>query len=210
MVQAKPRERGATLLMVTFVSAFLLIPIIGVCIDGAVLYWAKARLSSAVDAAALATARSLNVGQSASSQESNARFIGAQYFTANFPAGLMQTTVVGGQDISTSINIDETSLHKRIVTVNVSITVPLYFMRILGYSTSTVAATGQATRRDANIMLVLDRSNSMNNKGSCSALIASAQNFVNQFVDGRDQLGLVTFQFNAHVDFKPQLTFKIG
>jgi hypothetical protein len=74
----------------------------------------------------------------------------------------MNTTVVGGQDISRSINIDETELHKRIVTVTISVVVPLYFMRILGFQNSTVSATGQATRRDANIMVVLDHSSSMN------------------------------------------------
>ena len=96
MIAAKIRERGATLLLVTFVSTFFLIPIIGVCIDGAVLYWVKARLSAAVDATALATGRSLNVGQSDSAQISNALAIGQMYFTANFPTGVMKTTVVGG------------------------------------------------------------------------------------------------------------------
>src|SRR5580698_9854647 len=96
MVQVKARERGATLLMVTFVSAFLLIPIIGTCIDGAVLYWVKARLSAAVDASALATGRSFNVGQSDSAQIANATAIGQMYFAANFPPGVMRTTIVGG------------------------------------------------------------------------------------------------------------------
>jgi Flp pilus assembly protein TadG len=208
MPDAKAKQRGATLLLVAFVSAFLLIPIVGTCIDGAVLYLVKAKLSAAVDSAALATARSLNVGQTVKEQEANAQYIGAQYFTANFPAGLMRATVVGGQDITNSILITETDLHKRVVTVTVSVTLPTYFMRILGFDSSTVSASGQATRRDSNIMLVLDRSNSMNQNGSCGALISSAENFVNQFVEGRDQLGLVTYQTGANVDFKPSLTFK--
>ena len=208
MVQANPRERGATLLMVTFVSAFLLIPIIGTCIDGAVLYWAKARLSAAVDATALATGRALSVGQSSSEQIADAIVIGQSYFAANFPAGVMRTTILGNGPV---ISIADSGTHQRTVTVNVSVVVPLYFMPIMGYNNQTVAATGQATRRDANIMLVLDRSNSMNNsKGSCGVLVASAQNFVSQFVDGRDRLGLVTFQTGAHIDYTPTLTFKSG
>jgi hypothetical protein len=59
-------------------------------------------------------------------------------------------------------------------------------------------------------MLVLDRSNSMNSNGSCAALVADAENFVNQFVEGRDRLGLVTFQTGANVDFAPSQTFKAG
>jgi Flp pilus assembly protein TadG/uncharacterized membrane protein len=198
MVVSKASERGATLLLVTFVATFLLIPIIGLCIDAAELYWFKARLSAAIDATALATARSLNVGQTAATQIGNATLTGQAYFKANFPPGLMRSTVVGG---APTITIDETSLHKRIVTVTVSVTVPLF-------GSSPVTASGQATRRDANVMLVLDRSNSMNLHGSCAALVASAQNFVSQFVDGRDQLGLVTYQTGAKVDYAPTLYFK--
>jgi Mg-chelatase subunit ChlD len=203
----KAKQGGTTLLLVTFVSTFVLMPIIGTCIDGAILFWAKARLQTAIDATALATARSLNVGQSTAAQETNARQLGSQYFAANFPAGVMRTAVVGG---APTITIDETVVHKRIVTVTASITLPTFFMRVIGVNNSVAAASGQATRRDANVMLVLDRSNSMNQNGSCTALVSVAQNFVSQFVDGRDQLGLVTFQTGAQVDYQPALTFKSG
>jgi Mg-chelatase subunit ChlD len=211
---AKASERGATLLMVAFLSTFLMIPIIGMCIDGAVLYLVKAKLSSAVDAAALSTARSLNLGQTLNDQECNAETLGAQYFTANFPTGIMGSSLVGGSDLSqpclnnSRIAITEPVLHKRVVTVTVSVVVPLYFMRILGFKNSTVSATGQATRRDSNVMLVLDRSNSMNNSsGSCGVLVSSATTFANQFVNGRDQLGLVTFQTGANVDYAPTVNW---
>jgi Flp pilus assembly protein TadG len=124
MRDPKASERGATLILVTFVSAFLLIPIVGTCIDGAVLYLVKAKLSSAVDAAALSTARSLNVGQTVAEQEAYAQSVGAQYFTANFPPGFMGASVVGGQNVTNSIVITETVLHERIVTVNVAVTLP--------------------------------------------------------------------------------------
>ena len=210
MVQRKPRERGATLLLVTFVAAFLLIPLIGICIDSAFIYFMKARLSAAVDASALATGRSLNVGQTDAAQINNAIAIGQMYFKANFPDMAMtrngHTVTVTG---SVNISIDESVAHVRKVTVTASASFPTFFMPILNYDNQLVSASGQATRRDANVMLVLDRSNSMNNSsGSCGVLVASAQNFVSQFVDGRDQLGLVTFQTGANVDYSPKLTFK--
>ena len=214
VVQAKTGERGATLVMVAFISAFLLIPIIGVCIDGAMVYWVKARLSAAIDAATLTTARALNVGQTTAQQEANAIAMGQEYFTANFPLGMLQTshgsgvTIVGGENIGSSIQINETQIHQRTVTLTVSATVPMFFMGMMGFKTSTVTATGQATRRDANVVMVLDRSGSMNSNGSCSALMASAQNFANQFVNGRDQLGLVTFSTSAYIDYAPTLNFK--
>src|ERR1700722_12377958 len=124
MVKANARERGGTLLMVTFISTFLLIPIIGTCIDGAVLYWVKARLSAAADSTALSTARALNVGQTLAAQECNAMPLGGQYFTANFPTGVMGTSVVGGPTLGQSCSdsrlvIAEQILHTRTVTVNV-------------------------------------------------------------------------------------------
>ncbi len=212
MVQAKPAERGATLLMVAFISAFVLIPLIGICIDGAFIYLMKARLSSAVDASALATGRALNVGTSDAAQISNAIQIGQMYFKANFP-DMVETR--NGHPVTISgtatITVNETVAHVRTVNVTASANFPTFFMPILAYPNQLVSATGQATRRDANVMLVLDRSNSMNNAaGSCGVLVASAQNFVNQFVDGRDRLGLVTFQTGAYVDYAPTLYFKSG
>lgn len=194
--------------MVTFIAAFLLIPLIGICIDAAQIYWVNTKVSAAVDATALATGRALNVGTNDAQQIANAITIGNMYFAANFPSGLMGATVVGG---GPQISIDESVAHQRKVTVNASVTIPLSFMPMFGFANQVVAGTGQATRRDANVMLVLDRSNSMNNSsGSCGVLVASAQNFVNQFVDGRDQLGLVTFQTGAHIDYAPTVYFKSG
>lgn len=210
MVRSKPGERGATLLMVAFVSAFVLIPLIGICIDGAYIYLMKSRLSAAVDASALATGRALSVGQTSSAQIANAINVGQMYFKANFPNMVINRN---GKSVTVSgtanITVNDTVAHVRTVTVTASANFPLFFMPILAYPNQLVSATGQATRRDANIMLVLDRSNSMNNSaGSCGVLVASAQNFVNQFVDGRDRLGLVTFQTGANVDYAPTLYFK--
>jgi Flp pilus assembly protein TadG len=147
MAEAKAREHGATLLMVTFISTFLLIPTVGTCIDGAMLYCVRARLSAAVDATALATAQALNVGRSDSVQLSNALTTGQNHFAAHFPSGVMKTTVVGG---APTININEPVAHYRTVTVTASITVPLHFMRILGFKNQLVSASGQASGRDAN------------------------------------------------------------
>lgn len=187
--------------------ATVVIPLVGLAVDGAIVYWWKARLSASVDAAALAAGRSLSVGQTLTQQTAAATQTAQNYFTANFQPGTMGTVVVGGQP---TVTIAQTGLHTRTVTVQATATVPLYFMPILGFRTATFAANGQATRRDANIMLVLDRSNSMNNTNSCAPMVASAQNFVNQFVDGRDQLGLITFQTGANLDYAPTLYFKSG
>ncbi|MBV9302096.1 MAG: VWA domain-containing protein [Acidobacteriaceae bacterium] len=183
----------------------VVLPLVGLAIDGSVGYWLKAKLSSAVDAAALAAGRSLSVGLTLQAQINSATQTAQTYFAANFPTGLMGTALVGGQP---NVAIAQTGTHTRTVTVSATVTAPLYFMPILGIRTATLAATGQATRRDANVMLVLDRSNSMNVTSSCAPMVASAQSFVNQFVDGRDQVGLITFQTGANVDYAPTIHFK--
>jgi len=207
-VSTKRGQRGATLILITFVATFVLVPIIGLAIDGALLFWMKARLSAAVDAAALAAGRSLNVGADEAAQEANAKLVAQQYFAANFPAGVMRSTIVGGVP---TIVYSAPSDHVRTIEVTASAVVPLFFMPILHVDTGTISATGTASRRDANIILLLDRSGSMaNGGGSCPALIASAQNFVTKFANGRDQLGLVTFSTDASTDFAPTLAFKPG
>src|SRR3954471_23639143 len=85
-------ERGAALILFTVMLALVVLPLIGLSIDGGVAYFAQARLSSAVDAAALAGARSLNVGEDPSSQAANAQAIATKYFNANYPPGLLNST----------------------------------------------------------------------------------------------------------------------
>jgi Flp pilus assembly protein TadG len=205
-------ERGASLVVFTLVFAFVLVPMMGLGIDAAVQYWIKAKLSAAVDSAALAAARSLNVGSTIASQTANAQAVGRQFFAANFPPGTMGTTVFGGAQLPNSVSITVTAANN-FITVNASAEVmaPLYFMKLLHFSSGTITATSQTTRRNANIILVLDRSGSMANaSNSCAALVSSVESFANQFVDGRDQIGMITFSTSANVDYAPTIYFKSG
>lgn len=178
---------------------------VGLAIDGSIVYWTKARLSASVDAAALAAGRSLSVGQTLTAQTASAVATAQTYFTANFQPGTMGTAVVGGQP---TVTVAQTSTNVRTVTVQATVTVPLYFLRLLGFTSATLPDTGQAQRRDVNVIVVIDRSGSMNQGNECATMIASAQTFVNMFVDGRDDLGLITFQTSANLDYSPTLYFK--
>jgi hypothetical protein len=57
-----------------------------------------------------------------------------------------------------------------------------------------------------NLMLALDRSGSM--AGVCNVMKSDAEEFVLQWADGRDRLGLVTFMGNASVNYPSTLNFK--
>jgi len=195
----RPGEQGASVVLLTFLLTFLLIPVVGLGIDGSVIFWVKARLSAAVDSAALATAKNFDATA------------GQSYFTANFPTGFLGASLAPGYP---AVTLTETSTNVWQGTVQASVIVPLYFMRILHYQTATVGDTGQATRRDANIMMVLDRSNSMNtapeppnNQTACQAMVSAAQQFLTVFVPGHDEVGLITFQTGANLDFSPTTSF---
>ncbi len=196
-------ERGAALLLFTLMLVIVVLPMIGLSIDGGVAYFAHARLTAAADAAALAGARSLNVGADLTSQIGNATNIAQQYFSANFPPGLMNST---NAKASVSIPIPAQPTDPITVAVQASANVNLYFLGLLGHPTATISASATTSRRDVNVVLTLDRSGSMS--GVCGIMKSDAQNFVSMFVAGRDTVGLITFMGNASTDFLSTKQFK--
>jgi Flp pilus assembly protein TadG len=189
--------------MFSLLTFTVVVPMAGLAVDGGVLYLIKAQLQSAADAAALAGGRSLNVGNDINSQTANAVATMSAFFYANFPAGSWSTT-----NTVVTPAVAQTALKTRTATLDASVDAPLYFMRVLGYSTSRLAVHGQSSRRDVNIMLVLDRSSSMQNAGVCPQMVTQARNFVSQFTEARDTLGLVTFMAGSNLDYPPNINFK--
>lgn len=181
----------------------ILIPMVGLAIDGSILYMIKTKLSASVDAAALAGARSLSVGLDLASQTAASTQTVNSYFNANFPPGFFGTV-----NPSVTVTMDESVFKVRTVQVLAAVNSPLYFMRVLGFTSTRVSATGQASRRDVNVILVLDRSSSMLTAGACNIMVNAAISFVDKFTEGRDRLGLVTFMAAAHLDYAPTLNFK--
>ncbi len=152
------RERGASLIVFTLMTAMVLIPMTGLAIDGAVVFWSKAKLSSAVDAAALAAGRSINVYETQVQNSGPVVTVAQQWFAANFPSGWLGTSVVGG---APTVTVQPTGSMTQQVSVTASAVVPLYFMRLLHFNSITISAVAQSSRRNLNLVLVLDRSGSM-------------------------------------------------
>jgi von Willebrand factor type A domain len=65
-----------------------------------------------------------------------------------------------------------------------------------------------APKRDINVVLVLDRSGSLQASGSCQPLIEAATSFVNRFTPDRDKVGLVTFATSTYVNFPISSAFQ--
>src|SRR5258708_4778666 len=82
---ASAKKRGAAIVMFSLLTFTVVVPMAGLAVDGGVLYLIKAQLQSAVDAAALAGGRSLNVGNDITSQTASAVATMNAFFNANFP-----------------------------------------------------------------------------------------------------------------------------
>ena len=202
--QRKQNQRGVSIFLFGFCLA-VLIPVIGLAVDVTLMYLAQTKLSAAVDSAALAGARALSRGLDDANQRQAASDTATSYFMKNFPSGYLSTTSVTAPAIQI---VNATNL--RTVTVTSNIQFPLTFLRWLGPSNSPLNATATATRKDVNVMMVLDHSGSLSDSGSCEPMKNAATAFLQQFAQGRDNVGLVTFATGSAVDVPLTQTFLSG
>lgn len=199
------KERGFVLLAGSLMLLFT-IPMVGLAIDAGFMYVVKARLAAAADAAALAAARQLSLGQTVAAQEANAVARAQAFFAANYPATMYNTT-----NRTLSATVAETGFRTRTVTVTASVDAPVFFTRLLNHSNTTVVGTvGKASRRDVNVMMVLDRSGSMNGNGGCAAMRSAANAFVDLFAHERDVLGMITYGISYSLSYSPTKYYKNG
>jgi hypothetical protein len=178
----------------------------GLAIDFSVLDSVKAKLQTAVDAAAVGSGSTLNRGSVMDTAAVND--VALRFFNANYPTGYF-----GSTPVSYDSTPAQGALGVRTITVNAKQHVPMLFMRVLGISQSTVAATAQVTVRFVNMMLVVDRSGSVfraTYNGTPTMQIATPTCTVCRpsdgspspyFSDGRDNIGMVSFGASWNLDF---------
>lgn len=198
----KPRRRGIALILTTL-TLLVFGPMVGLAVDVGILYLLKSRLSQAVDAACLAGARSLARGATLESQVSNATAVAERFFRVNFPDGYWGTT-----NPNYTVTVTEPEMRLRRVHMVATVDAPLYFLRLLGHQTARLRVEAAAQRRDVNVMMVLDISGSMQTAGACGALRDSATTFVDRFSNGRDRLGMLTFNGATRLNYPMSLYFK--
>ncbi len=216
-------ESGASLFLAIAALVWVVIPMLGLVVDIGILYSVKARLQAAVDGAALAAARALNLGQTTAQQATAAQQNAVNWFYANFPPGNWSTTGTVMTTANVIVVDSPGNANLRQVTVTATTNVPAWFMRFVGFTSTALSVSGQASRKDLVAMLVLDRSGSMcavngvagsqpcsksNATTACAAMITAAKNFTGSFAEGRDQIGMLTFSDGYYLDSKPTTNFQ--
>lgn len=190
------RNTGFSVLALAAI-AIPLMAIIGISIDTGIMYLIKGKLSAAVDAGALAGARALSRGDTGTAQETRAKAVADGYVKANFKAGYMMS-----RNLTIPVaTIDTTVANQRSLSLTANVEAPVLFLGIVGASRTVVRAAATAVRRDVNVMLILDRSTSLQDSDSCGDLRLAANRFVGQFANLRDNVGLVTFGTSSYAEF---------
>ena len=171
------------------IALVVLLALAGLAVDIGMAYGVKAKLNAAVDAAAIAAGRVIAQGSGAASTQA------ANFFNANYPSGLLGSTVSAPNTIAVH-NADGSWT----ITVTASASVPTNFAKVVGWRNFTVNASAETTVRTLDMMLVLDCSGSLGS--AFGPLKTAAVNFINKFQEGPggDRVGLVTFAAGAHLD----------
>lgn len=200
-----------------FVSVYVclaclaLIPMAGMAIDCSVLYAVKAKLQTAVDAAAIGAGYKLQrtTNMNDSTQISDINDAAQRYFNANYPSHFFGSD----QIYYSSAPSADPATGLRTVYVHAEYQVPMLFMRVLHITYSKVAAQATVNVRFTTMMIVVDRSGSVVNGGASGSVKTALNQFVanpatSVFVDGRDIIGMVSFGGNWKLDYSPIATFQ--
>jgi len=178
---------------VVAVAFGLMIPVVigavGLSVDMAQGYLVKARLSSALDAAALAAAATGSDDESYIEDKVDA------FMEANYPEGRI------GSKVNVDVSIDGDEL-----TVSATARLNTSFMTIFGYDSVDVESTTIVQRevRGLEVVMVLDNTGSMNTDDNISTLRTATENFIEiLFASVEDpelvKVGLVPYASSVNV-----------
>lgn len=184
------RSRDGGVLILLGVMIIPLIAMVGLALDSSRAYLAKARLSNAVDAAALAGGRAFGKDYQDSDVE--------KYFAANFPESFMGATVA--PLVITPDYSNES------IAVEASATIDTSFMRLLGFDDLTVTARSvvRGAKIGMEVVLVMDNTGSMLSDDRIGAMKQAARDLVETLYDGNEivedfWVGLVPYTATVNI-----------
>lgn len=176
-------RRGAVLVFVAL-SLVVLVGSAGIALDAGNGYLARVRLSRAVDAGALAAARTLRQGEPQAKLEAEA------VARAN---GIAE----GLGPITTSVTFGVNDRGENTVVVSATRSLPTVFVRLLGIDEMIVSAMAEAAAPPLDVVLILDTSGSLAAANAWDDLQAAAIVFTQYLSSTVDKMGLVSFQLAA-------------
>lgn len=189
------KKQTGHVFIIVALSLVVSIGCVGLAIDSGLGYMVKAKLNAAVDSAALAAVRAVAQGDTEGIQRANAQAAAQKFFAANYPAGYLGSsatfpvpTVTFGQNRPGEI----------LVNTSATASLPVTFMRVLGFNTLGVSAAAETTRRDLDMAFVIDTSGSMN--PSRVQVRDNAILFLKKFNSTNDRMALIHFSYGAEVD----------
>ena len=193
------KPRGVALILMMVMLPLFLIPLVGIAIDGTMCYIVQAKLSAAVDGAALGAGRLLGT-------KADPKVMAQEFLNVNYPNSYWGSPITGPTNGAADITYTNV-LGTHTITVTAQATVPMLFLRVIGQYSTVVAATATATKKDTRVMLVLDHSGSMDTTDPVSKLnvfntmVSSAKQFVGMFTPGTDEVGLVVYNGSGVVAY---------
>jgi Flp pilus assembly protein TadG len=201
----RENQRGMAIFFYATMLIFV-VGCVGLAVDVGTIYMIRARLVAAVDAAALAAGRSVNLQNTVQAATTAATNTANQFFAANFPNGYFNS--IGTPTVTPTFTqvTDSNGVPTGVLNISVtaSVTAPTYFMNIFNVHSLTVNDTGTASRRGIVMVLVLDKSVSMittpdpvSGLTACQAMVQAAGNFVNLF-SPFDYIGVLPFDVSAY------------
>ncbi len=197
MARSAKNERGQTLPLFALLLVVLIL-FVGLAIDFGFAYVTRANLSKAVDAAALAGARSI-----APQGDTAAKAIATNAFNMNYGAPGRDS---GAPTLTLNVVPDDIAdptcpPESKCLNVDATATINTFFIKILPqWTTLKVSAHAQGKRGPVIMSLVLDRSGSMNLNGGAGALPGAVSDFIAKFDDTLDRVSMVSFATGHSVD----------
>jgi Flp pilus assembly protein TadG len=166
------RGEGGAIAIYFGLSAIVFVGVAGLAVDAARGYLVKARLSEAIDSAALAGGKALQTANDPNNNKVKSDALA--FFNANFPNGAMGATVATPTITITNNNT--------LVSVSSNAVIPTTLMRVLGFNQMTMVATGTVARAQGGLDVVFsfDVSGSM---GSPASKMASLKSNATALVD---------------------------
>ena len=203
-IRAMIRNRRGSVLVFVAVSLVGLLGIAGLALDSGWAYVRKAQLSRAVDAGVLAAARTLRTGR----QEARDQAVAV---------AIANGVPLGTHGVSYHLQFGNNGRGEETVSMMASRQVPTLLTRVLGFDQVRVRSLAVAAVKPVDLVLVLDQSGSLlwedcaggdPGQKAFHCLQEAAKVFVDQFDNGIDQLGLVSFQIVAENHFDMAHGFK--